>query len=192
MSVSRLQSITRFQVMAVLQAARARTFGLKAKEAKSWGLNRALFYAAAKRSWQKAKLVGAKRPIISEYENSVKRHDPIYVLGGEKAFRVRNLTDGLRFKFGDEVQTPTEFDRQIKEKFGGNWKTVWTEAEKIIKSVDRRDLDIQSRFFNSVYKPRRDDLSMRWSELCIKSKKKLTYNEPLRRLSNTLKRKRAA
>ena len=39
--------ISRFQIMAILQAARAQELGLRVEEAKSWGLNRALFYAAA-------------------------------------------------------------------------------------------------------------------------------------------------
>src|SRR5689334_20610316 len=42
-------SISRFHVMAVLQAARAIALGLDPDESKSWGLNRALFYAAAKK-----------------------------------------------------------------------------------------------------------------------------------------------
>lgn len=47
---SRRYRVSRFQVMAVLQAARASVLGLDLEEAKSWGLNRAMFYAAAKRN----------------------------------------------------------------------------------------------------------------------------------------------
>jgi hypothetical protein len=39
--------VGRFQVMATLQAARAKTLGLPMGSAKSWGLNRAIYYAAA-------------------------------------------------------------------------------------------------------------------------------------------------
>jgi len=39
----------RLQVMATLQAARAFLLGLPLESAKSWGLNRAIFYAEAKR-----------------------------------------------------------------------------------------------------------------------------------------------
>src|SRR5580692_1067412 len=42
-------AVGRFQVMALLQAARAFTIGLPLESAHSWGLNRAIFYAAAKR-----------------------------------------------------------------------------------------------------------------------------------------------
>ncbi|OYV02567.1 hypothetical protein CGW93_04880, partial [candidate division bacterium WOR-3 4484_18] len=45
--------IGRFQVMAVLQAARAHLLGLPIESAKSFGLNRAIFYAAAKRGFKK-------------------------------------------------------------------------------------------------------------------------------------------
>jgi hypothetical protein len=148
--------------MAVLQAARARALGLDPDEAKSWGLNRALFYAAAKHAWQRAKAAGARRPVIDEYQASRARHDPVYVLGGEKAFRVRDLKGGLRFKFGQAIQRPEDFDRQIKDRFV-DWKSAWAEAADIIRSHPRRDLDIQSRFFKNVYQPRRDWLAERWS-----------------------------
>jgi hypothetical protein len=163
MSALHQHRITRFQVMAVLQAARAFHLGLDMNEAKSWGLNRALFYAAAKRGWERAKSLGTKRSVITEFQISRSLHDPVYVLGGEKAFRSRNYTQGLRFKFGHEVQTPEDFDRQVKNRFGHDWELIWAEALSIIQSADRRDLDIQSRFFNNIYKPRRDELAMRWS-----------------------------
>ena len=41
--------------MATLQAARAYVLGMDLASAKSWGLNRAIFYAAAKRGFIKAK-----------------------------------------------------------------------------------------------------------------------------------------
>ena len=160
-----MAKITRFEVMAVLQAARARALGLDQDEAKSWGLNRALFYAAAKRGWQQAKALGARQAIILEFESSVANRDPPYVLGGEKAFRSRDYSRGLRFKFGRRIQEPADFDRQVREKFGARWDLAWAEAQSIIRNSARRDLDIQSRFFNRVYEPRRDQLAEKWSRL---------------------------
>jgi hypothetical protein len=157
-------AVTRFQVMAVLQAARAVALGLSEDEAKSWGLNRALFYAAAKRGWENARAVGARRPVLSEWLVAKRHHDPAYVLGGEKAFRARDLRKGLRFKFGDEIQQPAQFDERVIERFD-DWDTVWAEAMAIIAGAPRRDLDIQSRFFNNIYKPRRDTLARRWSRM---------------------------
>jgi hypothetical protein len=155
------EKIQRFHVMALLQAARAETLGLTEREAKSWGLNRAIFYAAAKRGWKRAKAVGAKRPVLVEYEESLKHHDPVYVLGGEKAFRARDLSRGLLFKFGGSVQTAADFDEKIKAAFG-DWNQAWSEALAIVRSAERRDLDIQSRFFKRIYEPNRDRLSRRW------------------------------
>lgn len=76
--------------------------------------------------------------------------------------RTRNFRYGLRFKFGERVQTPEDFDRQVKRGFGKFWDLAWTEALSIIQSMHRRDLDIQSRFFNRVYKVRRDTLTEHW------------------------------
>jgi hypothetical protein len=148
--------------MALLQAARALQFGLTLEEAKSWGLNRALFYAAAKRAWADAKAIGARRPVMPAYERSRRQHDPVYVLGNERAFRMRSLENGLRFKLGERVQTPEEFDRRVLASIP-DAESAWADALAIIRSADRRDLDIQSRFFNRIYKPRRDALAERWS-----------------------------
>src|SRR2546428_13099724 len=46
------KGINRFCVMATLQAARAYLLGLRMDEAYSWGLNRSIFYAAAKRGFK--------------------------------------------------------------------------------------------------------------------------------------------
>lgn len=165
-------SISRFHVMAVLQAARAMALGLDRDESKSWGLNRALFYAAAKRGWHQAKEKGSRYPIILEFEHSKKSHDPSYTLGGEKAFRARDFSQGLRFKFGKTIQFPEQFDTYIKDKFGGDWMTVWNEAIQIIQKSDRRDLDIRSRFFNRVYKPNRDLLAEKWAALGLRAEEK--------------------
>lgn len=169
------RSISRFHVMAVLQSARAVALGLEIDEAKSWGLNRALFYAAAKQGWSRAKREGVRYPIISEFERSKKSHDPIYVLGGEKAFRTRDFSQGLRFRFGEKIQYPEDFDRQIKDKFGGDWITAWKEALQIIQRVNRRDLDIQSRFFNRVYVPNRDQLAEKWSTMGLNILKQASH-----------------
>jgi hypothetical protein len=159
-----MAKITRFQVMATLQAARARYFGLDSDEAKSWGLNRALFYAAAKNRWAEAKAIGAKHPVIPEFEAARQHHELEYQLGGEKAFVCRGPRIGLRFRFGQKTQLPRDFDHQIKNRFE-NWDEAWAEAVAIIKSADPIDLQSQSRFFNRIYKPRRDLLAAKWSAL---------------------------
>lgn len=150
--------------MATLQAARARYFGLDSDEAKSWGLNRALFYAAAKTRWAEAKAMGVSRPVIPEFELARRHHDLEYSLGGEKAYVCRGPRAGLRFRFGEKTQLPRDFDYQVKNRFN-NWAEAWAEAVDIIKHADPRDLESQSRFFNKIYKPRRDSLAAKWSAL---------------------------
>ena len=44
--------VGRFQVMALLQATRAKVLGYPLDEAESFGLNRAIFYPAAKRGFK--------------------------------------------------------------------------------------------------------------------------------------------
>jgi hypothetical protein len=57
--------VGRFQVMATLQAARAKELGLSVTAAKSWGLNRAIYYAAAKRGFKEKR---APRRSLNEVE----------------------------------------------------------------------------------------------------------------------------
>ena len=94
--------IGRFQVMAILQAARAVELGLKLKEAKSWGLNRAIFYAAARHGFKGRR--GSRETSESKELESLRRaHRNFYVLGGEKALRA-NSREGLRFQMGGKTQ----------------------------------------------------------------------------------------
>lgn len=59
--------VGRFQVMALLQAARATVLGYSQDEAESFGLNRAIFYAAAKRAFM-------GNPARKEPTNSTAKH----------------------------------------------------------------------------------------------------------------------
>ena len=65
--------IGRFQVMATLQAARAFTLGLPLESAKSFGLNRAIFYAAAKRGFRKGGKKKYKVKVPGNMEKKKKR-----------------------------------------------------------------------------------------------------------------------
>ena len=153
--------------MAVLQAARARALGLPVDSAYSWGLNRAIFYAAAKkgfvgvgtRSTGKA-TEGRKKTELEEKEE--------YFLGDEKAFLDESSSEKNKpvFEIGDEPQTAKDFDRQIASRFGDkkNFTEAWSEAMKIVKGYDKDTLKSQQEFFEHVYKPRRDVLSKKWME----------------------------
>ena len=78
-------AVGRFQVMAVLQAARALALGLSELKAKAWGLNRAIFYAVAKKGF-KQKI----RPRIRErnevLQKPILKTREAYFLGNEMAY----------------------------------------------------------------------------------------------------------
>jgi hypothetical protein len=161
-------AVSRFAVMAILQAARAEALGLPRDSALSWGLNRAIFYAAAKRGFKGGSPASGrfrrKEKKSGEAREATEDRD-VFNLGDEMAFKEEK--DGkLYFKFGGEVQTEKNFERQVSSRFAGDtFKEAWNEAKKIVAGYDRDTLLSQRRFFDSVYKPRRDILAKQWTEL---------------------------
>jgi len=161
--------VGRFQVMATLQAARAFVLGLSLDSAKSWGLNRAIFYAAAKRGFvspryppQEVKI--PEKIIEEEMRREIAKTFEIYHLGDEMAYSVK-IKGKRMFMIGNEVQTPENFYKQIESRFGKNFKKVWAEAIKICQNFDEGILKSQRYFYETVYKPRRDELAEKWSSL---------------------------
>jgi hypothetical protein len=156
--------------MAMLQAARAFELGLPKDSAYSWGLNRAIFYAAAKRGFKD----GGARP-SGKSHGATKTHKEIkntelneFYLGTEKAFidKEKSKKDLPIFSIGDSVQNPKDFEKQVISRFGGeeNFDTAWQEALKVVGQHERSILESQEEFYEQVYKPRRDTLSREWSE----------------------------
>lgn len=157
--------IGRFQVMAVLQAARAYILGMPLYLAKSWGLNRAIFYAAAKRGFKKVRYPKreVKEPAELVGKPILKRRN-IQFLGDEAAF-ITELGGRIYFIIGGKPQTEKDFERQIESRFGKLFPKIWEEAINIVKEFDPEILLSQKRFFNEVYKPLRDELAEKWSKL---------------------------
>ena len=146
-------------MMAILQAARAKQLGLSIREAKSWGLNRAIFYAAAKRGFKEKKM-----PSEEVSEKPVERRRTAYYLGDEMAYNSK--TGGkLYFTIGGTLQTENDFQRQIMDRFGSIYSKAWTEALRIVRQYPREILLSQNRFFQDIYKPRRDELATKWTEM---------------------------
>ena len=165
--------IGRFQVMATLQAARAYVLGYSLEEAKSFGLNRAIFYAAAKRGFKSMKGLKGEiklpkwkliRKIPKEDIEKIEKSISIERLGDEMAYYVK-LGDRKYFLIGDDLQTPEDFKKQVEERFKGKFEDAWKEAINIVKSYDKGVLLSQRYFYEAVYKPRRDELAEKWSEL---------------------------
>lgn len=154
--------VGRFQVMATLQAARAKELGMPTSQAKSWGLNRAIFYAAAKRGFKKKKVAPRTRGEIER--KPLERKKNTYFLGNEMAYCSKK---GARtyFAIGGELQTENDFKRQISVRFGKVFPKAWKESVTIVRNYPKDTLLSQNRFFSEVYRPRRDELASKWTEM---------------------------
>ncbi|HYB45113.1 MAG TPA: hypothetical protein VEC92_01190 [Nitrososphaerales archaeon] len=152
-------AVGRFQVMALMQAARAYALGLPLESAYSWGLNRAIFIAAAKRGFKG----GGGGGMGEGKRGKTSRASAVYYLGDDMAYKT--LKGGvLRFTIGGEMQTKEDFDRQVKSRFGKAFGSAWKEALSYVKSFDKDTLLSANGFFTEVYKRRRDELAEKWTE----------------------------
>ena len=153
--------INRFVVMAMLQATRAEALGLPKPSAYSWGLNRAIFYAAAKRGFRGG--AGSGAPGEGEHRDRPEPSPVMFRLGDDEAIRA-GTSEPVQFIIGDKPQTPDEFARQITARFGSpaHFGSAWEEAARIVSGFDRAVLASRSQFYGEVYKPRRDELSQAW------------------------------
>jgi len=143
--------------MATLQAARASALGLPLESSRSWGLNRAIFYAAAKRGFKSG---GPSTPSGSPERPA----QGTYYLGDEMAYKSEE-PGPLRFTIGGKTQGEADFDRQIEARFQGHFKDSWDEAVDFVGQFDRGTLLSGTEFFSSVYRPKRDEFASKWSEM---------------------------
>jgi len=151
-------AVGRFQIMSLLQAARAYVLGLPLESAYSWGLNRAIFIAAAKRGFKGGSsssegLTGARRTL---------KREGTYMLGDDMAYKAEKK-GVLLFTIGGRVQTKEEFDKRVKDRFGKTFPAAWKEALTYVKGFDKEVLLSSDEFFRDVYKPVRDELADKWS-----------------------------
>ena len=149
----------RFQVMALLQAARYYLLTGDLEKAKSWGLNRAIFYAWAKyygpakrpaaRLREAARRYSVRRAEVSESE--IKWVE----VGGEKA----QMSPRGWFVMGGVEQRPEDFDRHVARRFeeaGIKFEDAWKAALEYLKRFPRSVLVNPQRFYKEVYEPVRD------------------------------------
>lgn len=155
-------AVGRFQVMATLQAARAFVLGLPLELSLSWGLNRAIFYAAAKRGFRRERALRRSRAAV--LERPVLEEKDVFFLGDEMAYKTE-AEGRTYFIVGDKPQTAEDFRRQIEARFLGRFDVAWREAVELVRSFDRETLLSQRRFYERVYRPRRDELSKKWTRL---------------------------
>jgi hypothetical protein len=159
--------VGRFQVMALLQAARAKALGYPLDEAESFGLNRAIFYAAAKRGFKggtSAKHPGEQHTLRETPGRSITKTIQQDALGDENAYYVE-IDGKKRYVMGDEILGPVDFSRQVSERFGQAFPKAWEQAIQIVEQTDRATLEGRRKFYEEVYKPRRDELAKAWTAL---------------------------
>lgn len=159
--------VGRFQVMALLQAARAKVLGHPLDEAQSFGLNRAIFYAAAKRGFKggpSAKRPGEQQTLKATPSKSISKTIQEDTIGNEIAYYVE-MDGKKRYVMGDEILEPEDFKRQIEQGFGKAFPNAWKQALQIVEQADKATLESQRKFYEEVYKPRRDELAKAWSAL---------------------------
>ncbi|MEM1546009.1 MAG: hypothetical protein QXP91_06075 [Candidatus Methanomethylicia archaeon] len=138
--------IGRFEVMALLQAARYYLLTGNIDRAKSFGLNRAIFYAWAK------KHVKTKTPSKTGIETYTE--GSMEYIGDEGAYISRN---GY-FMIGNEEQKPVDYDRQVAKRISliVPYEKAWETALEYLKGIPKTTLLSQQKFFNRVYEPVRD------------------------------------
>jgi hypothetical protein len=156
-----LGNVSRFQVMALLQAARAYTLGLPLESAYSWGLNRAIFIAAAKRGF-KGKARGEGGGGGGAEGRKTSKGGAVYKLGDDMAFKTARK-GVLLFTIGGEVQTKEAFEKQVKARFGDTFDAAWQESLGYVGAFDKKTLLSTDEFFRDVYRPVRDQLAEKWS-----------------------------
>ena len=139
--------------MALLQAARYYLLTGDLEKAKSFGLNRAIFYAWAKYhgpARSAARLVGraGSRPARGVRLVEVK----------EVGERVPVSEDGW-FSMGGVEQRPEDFDRNVARRFeeiGIPFEEAWRAALEYVSRFPRSVLRDPQRFYKRVYEPVRD------------------------------------
>jgi hypothetical protein len=132
--------------MALLQAARAYVLGLPLESAYSWGLNRAIFIAAAKRGFKSGS--GGEGGGKAKTKKTSKEASD-YHLGDDMAFKDEE-GGFLRFTIGGRIQTKEDFERQVKSRFGGAFPTAWKEAVTYVREFDKEILLSADGFFKGV------------------------------------------
>ncbi len=162
--ILRVKGLGRFQVMALLQAARYYVAYEKNREkAKSFGLSRAIFYA-----W--AKHYGPHR-----YPTLRLRGSPVLGATGRNAGKEgeeKRCPEGFRevlgecvevtkrgyYAIGGEELLPWRFDREVTRRLLGliDPEKAWQAAVEYVSSFPRSVLENPTQFYKKVYEPVRD------------------------------------
>jgi len=165
--------------MALLQAARFYALTGDLEKAKSFGLNRAIFYA-----WLKHHKP-IRRPIQLQHAHQQRE---VGSAEGQTALPVKDGVEvsGKYFSIGGEIQRPEDFDRLVAAKFEAlaPFEIVWSLAVRYVKSFGEEVLRDPNKFFNEVYLPVRDTFIDSLHRLLDVSRRDRKVEERPRRSSN--------
>jgi len=156
----KLAGVGRFQVMALLQAARHYVLHGDQVRAKSFGLNRAIFYAWAKHHGPRRRFPSTIR--IEETLRKLKTQSAgktkcpegfIEVLG-----ECVEVSKSGYYMIGGVEQKPTDFDREVTWRIAKimNPKEAWEKAIEYVKQFPKEVLEDPQKFYKLIYEPVRD------------------------------------
>lgn len=144
--------VGRFQVMALLQAARYYLLTGDLAKAKSFGLNRAIFYAWAKHY---GRFYASKKIPIKRFSSSapVSKKDLKTVFGEEIYVSPRGF-----FVMGDREQLPEDYDKHVASKIESVvlYEKAWKAALDYLSRFPKSLLINPRKFYEKAYKPVRD------------------------------------
>jgi len=140
--------------MAILQAARYYLLTGDIEKAKSFGLNRAIFYAWAKK-YGKYRPPPERKIEPGKEVIKVKEDDKeIVYVGNEGAY----ISERGWFIIGEKEQLPQDYDRQIISRINSimPYEEVWRKVIEYLKKFPKSYLLDQQKFYEKIYKPIRD------------------------------------
>jgi hypothetical protein len=153
---ARQVGLGRFQVMALLQAARYYIVHGDLEKAKSFGLNRAIFYAWAKHYGPRGARYAASIEALRRAARARRTRCPegMEEVLGECVSRSKRGW----FEIGGQEQLPRDFDREVKRRIEAvaRFEDVWRAAVEYVSSFPRWVLESQHHFYKLVYEPVRD------------------------------------
>jgi hypothetical protein len=148
------KKLGRFQVMGLLQTARYYLITGNIEQAKSFGLNKAVFYAWAKR-YARERLAQSRKEIRKSATYLTDKR--IKEFGDEAAY----FSPRGWFMIGDAEQTPSDYDRQITKRIEAavSYEETWAIDIEYLKNFPMETLLAQNRFYKEVYSQVRDNFN---------------------------------
>lgn len=155
------KTLGRFEIMALLQAARYYVLSKDIRKSFSFGLNRAIFYAWAKRRGR-IQIKKPKTKTLKPIKITKEKEKIMVYVGDEGAF----ISDRGWFTIGKTEQRPEDFERQIITRINTiiPFEKAWKAAIEYVSNFSRSTLLDQQKFYEKVYKPVRDSFLQKIKE----------------------------